>query len=62
MKIIDRRDIPVLSFETAGLENPAYRGMGYPVNGYLGSMVKGPKEKIAACAAIFSLACKHTIF
>ena len=34
MKIIDRRDIPVPSSETAGLENPAYRGMGNPVNGY----------------------------
>jgi len=40
MKIIDRRDIPVPSSEMAGLENPAYRGMGNPVNGYLNFFLK----------------------
>jgi len=35
MKIIDRRDIPVPSSETAGLENPAYRGLRKLVNYYL---------------------------
>ena len=42
MKIIDRRDIPVPSSETAGVENPAYRGMGNPVNGYAGGSVEKP--------------------
>ena len=30
----DRRDIPVPSLESAGLENPAYRALVAPVNGY----------------------------
>jgi len=30
----DRRDIPVPSLESAGLENPAFRAPVAPVNGY----------------------------